>query len=529
MNKEIRFSADARNLMAKGIETLNNATKVTLGPKGRNVIIEQDFGSPLIVNDGVTIAKAIKLKNKFENLGASILIEAATKTNDIVGDGTTSAILLSSNLILSGIEAVNKGHNPVLLRNGFNYYLGHILEMIEQVSTPVESEEDILKIATLSSGNPEIGAIITKAYSEVGKDGIITIEESQGLETYLDVVKGYSYDRGYLSPYMATDQEKMISLLDKPLILVTDKKINTMQEIMPFLEQSMKSTRPLLIICDDMSSEVLGAILVNKLRGVFNVVVTKAPSFGERKIRLLEDIAVITGATFINESMGNELNNQPLNILGTAGSVKVSREQTVIVNGSGNDQDILNRLSSIKLEIQNTTNQYDKDKLQERIAKILGGVAVIKVGAPTEIELNEKKLRLEDALNATRCAMTSGIIEGGGKVLYEISEQITTVKRYPEFNVALDILNKVLKEPFRQIIRNSGEEVDKIEKRVNHNLWYDASTSNIVNLKPAGIIDPTSVTKSVITTAVSIASVFLTTECAIVNTEQAKLNEEELV
>ena len=263
MNKEIRFSADARNLMAKGIETLNNATKVTLGPKGRNVIIEQDFGSPLIVNDGVTIAKAIKLKNKFENLGASILIEAATKTNDIVGDGTTSAILLSSNLILSGIEAVNKGHNPVLLRNGFNYYLGHILEMIEQVSTPVESEEDILKIATLSSGNPEIGAIITKAYSEVGKDGIITIEESQGLETYLDVVKGYSYDRGYLSPYMATDQEKMISVLDKPLILVTDKKINTMQEIMPFLEQSMKTTRPLLIICDDMSSEVLGAILVN--------------------------------------------------------------------------------------------------------------------------------------------------------------------------------------------------------------------------------------------------------------------------
>ena len=330
MNKEIRFSKEARHLMAKGIETLNNATKVTLGPKGRNVIIEQDFGSPLIVNDGVTIAKAIKLPNKFENLGASILIEAATKTNDIVGDGTTSAILLSSNLILSGIEAVDKGQNPVLLRNGFNYYLGHILEMIEQVSTPVESEEDILKIATLSSGNPEIGAIITKAYSEVGKDGIITIEESQGLETYLDVVKGYSYDRGYLSPYMATGQEKMISVLDKPLILVTDRKINTMQEIMPFLEQSMKSTRPLLIICDDMSSEVLGAILVNKLRGVFNVVVTKAPSFGERKIKLLEDIAVITGATFITESMGNKLNNQPLSVLGTAGK-EVSKTTSQII------------------------------------------------------------------------------------------------------------------------------------------------------------------------------------------------------
>lgn len=529
MSKEVKFSVEARNLMAKGIETLNNAVKVTLGPKGRNVIIEQDFGSPLIVNDGVTIAKSIVLENKFENLGASILIEAATKTNDIVGDGTTSAILLSSNLILEGIKAIDKGANPVTLRNGFNYYLNHILEMINNVSSPVESEEDILKIATLSSANKEIGSIITEAYSKVGKEGLITIEESQGLETYLEVVKGYSYDRGYLSPYMATDQEKMISVLDKPLILVTDKKINTMQEIMPFLEQSVKTTRPLLIICDDMSSEVLGAILVNKLRGVFNVVVTKAPSFGERKMRLLEDIAVITNATFIKEALTEELNLQPLDILGSAGTIKVSKDQTVIINGSGLDEAILSRVQLIKNELQNTTNQYDRDKLQERIAKIMGGIAVIKVGAPTEVELKEKKLRLEDALNATKCAMISGVIEGGGKVLYEISDQITTVKRYPEFNTALDILNKVLKEPFRQIVRNSGEDVDKIEKRINNTLWYDAATSNIVNLKPAGIIDPTSVTSSVITTAISISSVFLTTECAIVNTEKPKLNEEDLV
>lgn len=525
----VKFNDSAKELMAKGIETLYNAVRVTLGPKGRNVIIEQDFGAPLIVNDGVTIAKSIVLGDKFENLGAAVLIEAASKTNDQVGDGTTTAIILAYNLIKYGLEAIKKGTNPVVLRNGLNYYLGHILEQIDRVSTPVQSSEDLKKVATLSSQNREIGEYIAAAYEEVGRDGLVMVEESQGLNTYLDVVKGYSYDRGYLSLYMVNDKEKMEASLDNPLILVTDKKIVNMQELLPHLEKSMKNGRPLFIVCDDMEQEVLSALIVNKLRGVFNVVVTKAPSFGDRKAKLFEDIAVITGATFVDSTIGMNLTDTNI-VLGTAVKVVVTKDQTIIIDGGGDKDTILARADAIRNEMAITTSEYDKQKLSERLAKILGGIALIKVGASTEIELKELKLRVEDALNATKAAMKDGIIEGGGKVFYEISEMLRTIKRDPSYGVVCDILIEVLKKPFQQIVTNAGLDFAQVVKEVNNAYWFDASTSKLVRLKQAGIIDPTSVEKSAITSAISIASIFLTTECAIVKENENKnISEDDLV
>lgn len=525
----VKYNEEAKELMANGIKTLYDAVRVTLGPKGRNVIIEQDFGSPLIVNDGVTIAKSIILENKFENLGASVLIEAASKTNDQVGDGTTTAIILAYNIIKEGLDAIRKGVNPVTIRNGLNYYLGHILEAIDKVSTSITSSDDLRHVATISSQSKEIGDFIASAYDEVGRDGLVMVEESQSLNTYLDVVKGYSYDRGYLSLYMVNDKEKMQAVLDKPYILVTDKKIVNMQEILPHLEKTMKSGKPLLIICDDIEQEVLSALIVNKLRGVFNVVVTKAPSFGDRKVKLLEDIATVTGSTFVDSNIGMSLNDEQI-ILGSASKVVISKEQTVIIDGAGDKDDILKRAESIRLEINHTTSEYDQERLKERLAKILGGVALIKVGASTEIELKELKLRVEDALNATKAAMQEGIIEGGGKVFYEISDQLRQIKREPEYGVVCDILSQVLKKPFQQIVENAGADFLQVIKEVNATYWFDASTSKLVRLKQAGIIDPVSVEKSAITSAISIASIFLTTECAIVKNEPAApLKEDDLV
>lgn len=528
MANVVKFNKEARSLMANGIKTLKDAVKVTLGPKGRNVIIEQDFGAPLIVNDGVTIAKSIVLKNKFENLGSACLIEAATKTNDEVGDGTTTAIILASSLIEEGMKLLDKGFNPVTLRNGLNYYLGHILQMIDEVSTEVKSSEDLKQVATLSSQSREIGEFIASAYEEVGSDGLVMVEESQSLNTYLDVVKGYSYDRGYLSPYMVNEKEKMQAVLENPYVLITDKKIINMQEILPHLEKAMKNGKPLLIVCEDMEPEVLSAIIVNKLRGVFNVVVTKAPSFGERKTKLLEDLAVITGSTFVNSSIGMNLNDESIN-LGSAAKIVVSRDQTIIVDGVGDKDEILQRAEALRDEIKYTTSEYDREKLNERLSKILGGVALIKVGASTEIELKELKLRVEDALNATKAAFSSGIVEGGGKVFYEISEKLKSIKREPNYAVICDMLSDVLKKPFYQIVENAGGDYDKIIKEVNNSYWYDASTNKLVRLKQAGIIDPTSVEKCAITSAISIAGVFLTTECAIVNEENASLREDDLL
>ncbi len=524
----VKFNKEARLLMAKGIKTLKDAVKVTLGPKGRNVIIEQDFGAPLIVNDGVTIAKSIKLKNKFENLGAQVLIEAATKTNDEVGDGTTTAIILASGIIEEGMGLLDKGLNPVVLRNGLNYYLGHILQMIDEVSTEIKSIEDIKQVATLSSQNIQIGEFIASAYEEVGSDGLVMVEESQSLNTYLDVVKGYSYDKGYLSPYMANDKEKMEAVLENPYVLITDKKIINMQELLPFLEKSMKNGKPLFIVCDDMEPEVLSAILVNKMRGVFNVVVTKAPSFGDRKAKLLEDLAVITGATFVDASIGMSLADEGI-VLGSANKIVVSSNETIIVDGAGDKNEILTRAENIRKEIQNCKSEYDAEKLNERLSKILSGVALIKVGASTELELKELKLRVEDALNATKAAFKSGIVEGGGKVFYEISDKLKGVNRIPNYAVIADMLSNVLKKPFEQIVENAGGDYSQIIKEVNSTYWYDASTNKLVRLKSSGIIDPTSVEKCAITTAISIAGVFLTTECAIVQEEDASLREDDII
>ena len=436
MSNQLLFSKDARAKMAEGASILAKAVKVTLGPRGRNVVIEQDFGAPLIVNDGVTIAKSINLPDKFQNLGASILIEAANKTNDLVGDGTTTAILLTSKLIEEGLKKLEEGVNPVILRNGLNYYLPFIQKRIDELSTPIKEATDLAKIATISSGAEEVGILSSNAYQEVGQKGIVTIEESQGLEDYLDVVKGYSYDRGYLSSYMINDKEKNQAVLDNPLVL---------KEIVPFLEEAMKQGKPLLIICDDMEQEVLGAIVVNKLRGVFNVVVTKAPSFGERKTKQLQDIAFLTKAILIDESLGMSLNEtMPSSTLGRAEKIIVNKDQTIIVNGMATSEEIVNYAKGIENSIKDITSEYDKEKAEERVAKLLGGIAVIKIGAETEPVLKEKKLRIEDALNATKAAMTSGIIEGGGKVFYQMVDTIKNIEAPTEYLPALQVLEQAL-------------------------------------------------------------------------------------
>ena len=525
----VKFNNEAKEKMAKGIKTLKEAVQVTLGPKGRNVIIEQEFGSPIIVNDGVTIAKSIILPDKFENLGASVVIEAASKTNDLVGDGTTTAIILASNLIEEGLKVLSQKFNPVTLRNGLNYFLDYILKEIDARSTLVKSSDDLKQVATISSQSKKIGEFISAAYDEVGPDGLVMVEESQSLETYLDVVKGYSFDRGYLSLYMANDKEKMQAVLDDPYVLITDKKINNMQELLPHLEKTMKNGKSLLIVCDDMEPEVLSAIVVNKLRGVFNVVVTKAPSFGDRKTKLLEDLSVITGATFVDSSIGMNLLDESI-ILGSAAKIIVSKDQTIVIDGSGDKDAIIARAEQIRTDFMNSSSEYDRERLRERLAKIVGGIALIKVGATTEVELKELKLRVEDALNATKAAMLDGIIEGGGKVFYEISQQLSKLQIDEEYVPARNILSLVLQKPFIQIVKNAGLDYLSILNNIEDDMWFDAATSKIVNLKEAGIIDPTSVAKSAITSAISIASVFLTTECAIVKSvEEKSFKEEDLI
>lgn len=530
MSNQLLFSKDARDKMALGATTLANAVKVTLGPKGRNVVIEQEFGAPLIVNDGVTIAKAISLTDQFENLGAAILIEAATKTNDLVGDGTTTAILLTSKMIEEGMKKLQEQVNPVILRNGLNYYLPYINKMIDEVSTPVNSNDDLEKIATISSGSKEVGKLIREAYQSVGKDGIITIEESQGLEDHLDVVKGYSFDRGFLSSYMANNEAKNEASLDKPFVLVTDQKIISMQELVPYLEEAMKKSKPLFIVCDDMEQEVLGALVLNKLRGVFNAVVVKAPSFGERKIKQLKDICVLTKTTLIDSNLGMDVTSAGVSVMGMAEKIIVSKDQTIIVSNNDLTDEINVYAKSLQEELKTTTSQYDKEKLEERIAKILSGIAQIKIGAETEVVLKEKKLRIEDALNATKAAMKSGIIDGGGKVLYHIALALKDIKASAEYLPARLILEKALTAPFIQICENAGVNYQDILGKIKGDLWYDALNNQIVDMKESGIIDPSSVEKSAIMSAISIAGIFLTTECAIINNApKPHANEENLV
>ncbi len=513
MAKNIKFSQEARELMTSGIETLYNATRVTLGPKGRNVIIEQDFGYPLIVNDGVTIAKSIELVDPFENMGASLIIEAATKTNDLVGDGTTTAIILASSLILEGIKEVNKGVNPVTLRKGLDDALNYLLDYINECSLSVDNIDDLENIALISSNDSKIANVLKQAYLEVGKDGIISIEESKTSDTYLDIVKGYSYDKGYLSPYMINNREKDLAELINPLILIVDHKINNMNELVPHLEKAIEQSAPILIICEDIETEVLNTLVLNKLRGVFNCVVTKAPYYGDKARKTLDDLAFITG---VNSETS----------LGSASKVIIKKNETTIIDGKVNNEEVNKRLQELEKRYFEETSNYEKEQLKLRMSKIAGLAAIIKVGASTETAQEELRLRTEDALNATKAAMKSGIIEGGGKVFYELSLK---VKDMPILEEVKNILEKTLQKPFFQILENAGKNPRDILNNLSLNKWYDANTNNIVYCLEEGIIDPASVATTALKNAVSIAGIFLTTECAIVNSENHQKEENELV
>lgn len=523
MSKSIKFSTDARKAMIEGIKTLYNATRITLGPKGRNVIIEQDFGYPLIINDGVSIAKSIELADHFENMGASLIIEAATKTNDLVGDGTTTAIILASNLILEGIKQIEQGINPVIIRKSFEASLPKLLKYIDDNSIEVKEVEDLEKIALISSNSKEVATILKEAYLEVGKEGIITIEESKTSETYLELVSGYIYDKGYLSPYMINNQEKGLAELTNPYILIVNHKITTMNELVPYLEVAISKATPLLIICEDIESEVLNTIVLNKLRGVFNCVVTKAPYYGEKQRKTLEDLAIISGATIVDTNINND---QKEALLGRANKVIVKKDTTTIIEGMGDSETIKTRIQELHKNLKNEDSSYEKEQLEMRIAKIAGKAAVIKIGGTTETELKELRLRAEDALNATKAAMSSGIIEGGGKVFYELASSLEKLEIQ---EVIIPILKTTLTRPFLQILENAGCNQEDILSKVTKNNWYDAATDTYGSNLEKGIIDPSSVAKTCLVNAISIASLFLTTECAIVNNKDQKLEDNDLI
>ena len=522
MAKEIRFAEDARKALEVGVNKLADTVKVTLGPKGRNVILDKKFGTPLITNDGVTIAKEIELEDAYENMGAQIVKEVATKTNDVAGDGTTTATVLAQAIIREGLKNVAAGSNPILLRKGINKAVEAAVEALLNDSRQIENKESISQVAAISAGDEEVGKLIADAMEKVGKDGVITIEESKSMSTTLEVVEGMQFDRGYLSSYMATDMDKMEANLQEPLILITDKKINNIQEILPILEQIVQQGRKLLIIAEDVEGEALATLVVNKLRGTFEVVAVKAPGFGDRRKAMLEDIAILTGGQVISEEIGLDLKEAELSMLGRAGSVKITKENTVIVNGAGDKKAIEDRVAQIKRQIEDTTSEFDKEKLQERLAKLSGGVAVIEVGAATETELKERKLRMEDALNATRAAVEEGIVAGGGAALVSVISDVEKVvaNLSGEEKVGAQIIVKALQEPLRQIAINAGLEgaviVEKV-KTSEKGIGFDALNENYVNMIEAGIIDPTKVTRSALQNAASVAGTFLTTEAAVVD------------
>ena len=524
MAKEIKYSEDARKALEIGVNKLADTVKVTLGPKGRNVILDKKFGTPLITNDGVTIAKEIELEDAFENMGAQIVKEVATKTNDVAGDGTTTATVLAQAIIREGLRNVAAGSNPVLLRKGINKAVEAAVRALKDDSRTIESKDSISQVAAISAGDEEVGKLIADAMEKVGKDGVITIEESKSMNTTLEVVEGMQFDRGYLSSYMATDMEKMEANLQEPLILITDKKINNIQEILPVLEQIVQQGRKLLIIAEDVESEALATLVVNKLRGTFEVVAVKAPGFGDRRKAMLEDIAVLTGGQVISEEVGLDLKEAELSMLGRASSIKITKENTVIVNGAGDKKAIEDRVSLIKRQIEETTSDFDREKLQERLAKLSGGVAVIEVGAATETELKERKLRMEDALNATRAAVEEGIVSGGGSALVNILADVEKVvdELAGEEKIGARIIVKALQEPLKQIAINAGLEgaviVENV-KKAGKGMGFDALNEKYVNMIEAGIIDPTKVTRSALQNAASVAGTFLTTEAIIVEND----------
>ena len=518
MVKDIKFAEDARSAMLRGVDVLANTVKVTLGPKGRNVVLEKAFGSTLITNDGVTIAKEIELEDHFENMGAKLVAEVASKTNDIAGDGTTTATVLTQAIVREGLKNVTAGANPVGIRRGIELATKAAVEELHRISRPVESKEAIAQVAAISSGSAEVGELIAEAMEKVGNDGVITIEESKGIETELDVVEGMQFDRGYLSQYMVTDNDKMIATLDNPFILITDKKVSNIQEIIPLLEQIVQQGRALLIIADDVDGEALPTLVLNKLRGTFNVVAVKAPGFGDRRKAMLEDIAVLTGAQVITEDLGLELKDATLAQLGTAGKVVVSKDSTTIVEGAGSKELIANRVALIRAQAQDTTSDFDREKLHERLAKLSGGVAVIKVGAATETELKEKKLRIEDALNATRAAVEEGIVSGGGTALVNVQKVVDALELEGDLATGAKIVSRSLEEPLRQIAENAGLEGSVIVARLKSEekgIGYNAATDEWVNMIEAGIVDPTKVTRSALQNAASVSALLLTTEAVV--------------
>ena len=518
MSKEIKFSSDARSAMVRGVDILADTVKVTLGPKGRNVVLEKSFGSPLITNDGVTIAKEIELEDHFENMGAKLVSEVASKTNDIAGDGTTTATVLTQAIVREGIKNVTAGANPIGIRRGIEAAVAAAVEALKNNAIPVANKEAIAQVAAVSSRSEKVGEYISEAMEKVGKDGVITIEESRGMETELEVVEGMQFDRGYLSQYMVTDSEKMVADLENPYILITDKKISNIQEILPLLESILQSNRPLLIIADDVDGEALPTLVLNKIRGTFNVVAVKAPGFGDRRKAMLEDIAVLTGATVVSEELGFELKDATVEHLGHAGKVTVTKDSTTIVEGAGNKQAIADRIAVIRAQAEESTSSFDKEKLQERLAKLSGGVAVIKVGAATETEQKERKLRIEDALNATRAAVEEGIVPGGGTALVNVQEIVAAVEAEGDEATGVKIVARALEEPVRQIAANAGKEgsviVDTL-RRSEKGVGYNAATDVFENMIEAGIVDPTKVTRSALQNAASVAALLLTTEAVV--------------
>ena len=524
MAKMIEFGEEARRAMQSGVDKLANTVKVTLGPKGRNVILDKKFGSPLITNDGVSIAREIELEDPYENMGAQLVKEVATKTNDVAGDGTTTATLLAQAIIREGLKNVTAGANPILIRSGIRKAVDVAVEEIKNISKPVAGKEDIARVAAISAADEEIGTLISDAMEKVGNEGVITVEESKSMGTELDVVEGMQFVSGYVSPYMATDTEKMEALLDNPLILITDKKITNIQEILPILEQIVQNGRKLLIIAEDVEGEAMATLVVNKLRGTFNCVAVKAPGFGDRRKEMLQDIAVLTGGEVISEELGRDLKEVTLDMLGQAESVKVTKENTTIVNGKGEKSLIKERINQIKTQIEETSSEFDKEKLQERLAKLSGGVAVIKVGAATETELKERKLRIEDALAATKAAVEEGIVPGGGTAYVNAINKVAELtSEVDDTQVGINIIVKALEEPMRQIAINAGLEGSVIIEKVKYSeagIGYDALNDKYVNMLQAGIVDPTKVTRSALQNAASVASTFLTTEAAVVDIPQ---------
>ena len=515
MAKQILFNEEARRALGRGVDQLANAVKVTLGPKGRNVVLDKKFGAPTITNDGVTIARDIELPDPFENMGAQLVKEVATKTNDVAGDGTTTATVLAQAMIQEGMRNVAAGANPMILKKGIEMAVGALVEEVKKRAIKVSGKSDIAQVASVSAADEEIGGLIAEAMEKVGKDGVITVEESKGLQTGLNVVEGMQFDRGYISPYMVTDPDRMEAVIDNPLILITDRKITAIADMLPTLEKVVKVGKELLIIAEDVEGEALATLVVNRLRGTFKAVAVKAPGFGDRRKAMLEDIAILTGGTVITEDMGRKLDSVELEDLGTARQVRISKDKTVIIDGVGDKAVIAQRVAQIRAQVEETTSEFDKEKLQERLAKLSGGVAVIEVGAATEVEMKDKKLRIEDALNATRAAVEEGIVAGGGTTFIDIIPVLDTLEATGDVQTGINLVKRAVEEPVRQIAYNAGLEGSVVVEKVKNTevgVGFNALTEEYVDMVKAGIVDPAKVTRSALQNAASIASLVLTTE-----------------